>query len=271
MPELPEVETIRQGLVPMIGSAVESVEIRRRDVIDGLAERGDERALLAGATIVALHRHGKQLAIEGDTGRAVVVHLGMSGQLRVELEGAILAPHTHVVWRLSNGNRLTFRDPRRFGGITLCHSLEALRQRWSALGPDAIEITEGGLRAACKGTRRSIKAVLLDQAAVAGIGNIYADEALFLAHVRPTRTARRVNQEQLDSLARSIREILTMAIERGGSTLRDYVRADGRAGSAQDLHRVYGRGGLPCVRCGGDLRKTVIVQRTTVYCPRCQF
>lgn len=272
MPELPEVETIRRGLVPLIGIVIESVEIRRGDVIDGLAGSRDDhqRSLLAGTAIVGLHRHGKQLAIEGRSGRVTLVQLGMSGQLLVEQSGAAIAAHTHVVWKLADGRRLTFRDPRRFGGITLFGSLKTLTERWATLGPDALGITEAELREACAETRRSIKAVLLDQHAIAGVGNIYADESLFLAGVRPTRRAHRLTANQLDRLSHSIREVLEAGVKGGGSTLRDYFGVDGRSGSAQESHRVYGRGGLPCLQCRGMLRKLVMTQRTTVYCPSCQ-
>ncbi len=272
MPELPEVETIRRGLVPLIGTTIESVEIRRSDVINGLigSRHSHQKGLLAGTAIVGLHRHGKQLAIEGKLGRVVLVQLGMSGQLLVEQIGAAMTAHSHVVWNLADGRRLTFRDPRRFGGITLHDSLKSLREAWANLGPDALEITEAQLRKACTGTRRSIKAVLLDQNAIAGVGNIYADESLFRSGVRPTRRAHRLNERQFLQLADAIREVLNAGVEGGGSTLRDYVGVDGRSGSAQESHRVYGRGGLPCVQCGGALRKTVVTQRTTVYCPGCQ-
>lgn len=272
MPELPEVETIRRGLLPLIGTTIRRVEIRRRDVITGLAEADheDQRRLLSGTPIVNLHRHGKQLAIEGGAGLVVLVQLGMSGQLLLEPADAPILAHTHVIWMLATGSRLSFRDPRRFGGITLVDSLAALRTRWDALGPDALEISEVALRKACSGTRRSIKAVLLDQNAIAGVGNIYADESLFQAGVRPTRAAHRLSAEQRSQLASSIRMVLQAGVVGGGSTLRDYVGVDGQPGSAQDSHLVYGRGGMPCLRCGTDLRRLVVTQRTTVYCPRCQ-
>lgn len=272
MPELPEVETIRRGIASRIGVPVTSVDVRRADVIAGLPPKSEdaERALLAGSAVARLHRRGKQLALEGTCGRVVLVQLGMSGQLCSQRDEGQFQSHTHVVWRFRDGKRMIFRDPRRFGGLTLLDSVASLESHWSDLGPDALEIDAKHLVEACQGSRRTIKAVLLDQRVLAGVGNIYADEALFLAGMRPSRSAHRFSKVDLGELAPAVRAVLAEGVKARGSTLRDYVDADGARGGAQNGHRVYGRGGKPCVQCGTTLRKASVAQRTTVYCPVCQ-
>jgi formamidopyrimidine-DNA glycosylase len=271
MPELPEVESTRRSLRPRIGARVSRVDLRRAQIVDG--PRTPE-ALLAGSTILGLHRHGKQLAIEGE--RAVVlVHLGMTGQLVIASTPPQPDRHIHAVWSLVGVREtpvasLWFRDPRRFGGLWTFASMSVLRQRWARLGPDALGVPDDALPDALAGSRRAIKAVLLDQAVLAGVGNIYADEALFRAGIRPTKPAARLTLAQSNCLTESLRQILAESIESGGSTLRDYRDAAGQAGSFQSRHRVYGRGGEPCLVCGTRLTRTTIAQRTTVYCRRCQ-
>lgn len=272
MPELPEVECIRRALLPLVGRRVESVDLHRRDIVENPPKRGLSATLLAGDVIAGLHRHGKQLAVEGGAGRVVCVQLGMTGQLLVDEGASAKRPaHVHAVWTLDDGRTLAFRDPRRFGGLSLYASMDAIRaDRWAALGPDALDHRMGDLAAACKRSGRAIKDLLLDQSALAGVGNIYADESLFLARVRPTRRASRLTRAEIDGLSEAVRRVLARAVEAGGSTLRDYVRPDGAPGGAGALHLAYGRGGQPCVRCSTPLRRTTVGQRTTAYCPQCQ-
>lgn len=274
MPELPEVESTRRSLVPLIGGRVISVELHRSDIVEGVRTPA---ALLAGSSILALHRRGKQLAIEG-TGGVVLVHLGMTGQL--ELSAADTQPahdrHTHAVWSLKlatpsgSSGVLWFRDPRRFGGLWTFASMNDVHSRWAALGPDALTISGEELARAIAGSKRAIKAALLDQSMLAGVGNIYADEALFRVGIRPGRLAARITREHSERLAAAIRDVLGESIQSGGSTLRDYRDAAGQAGSFQSRHRVYGRGGEACLTCGTRLTQTTIAQRTTVYCRNCQ-
>lgn len=275
MPELPEVESTRRSLLPIIGGRVVSVDLRRSDIVEGPRTPA---ALLSGSSILALHRHGKQLAIEATRG-VVLVHLGMTGQLelaRVAGEDHASDRHTHAVWSLelaappASPGLLWFRDPRRFGGLWTFPSMGEVRARWNDLGPDALTISGEELAGAVADSRRAIKAALLDQAAIAGVGNIYADEALFRAGIRPGRRTSRLTREQCERLAGAIRDVLAESIQSGGSTLRDYRDAAGQAGNFQSRHRVYGRGGEPCVVCGTRLTQTTIAQRTTVYCRRCQ-
>ncbi|MEZ6242503.1 MAG: bifunctional DNA-formamidopyrimidine glycosylase/DNA-(apurinic or apyrimidinic site) lyase [Phycisphaerales bacterium] len=291
MPELPEVETVRRTLeARVVGRRVTSATLKRRDVLvmpgdpaggfsrargEGRVEYGRvrQRDLLAGDVLGEVIRHGKQLAIVGDSGRVVCVHLGMSGNLiwrapRARLEHA---GHVHTVWRLDDGSRLVFRDPRRFGGLWAFPSLEALwASRWDALGPDAIRVRAPQLQRALARTDRAVKAALLDQSVVAGVGNIYADEALFGAGVDPRRPGASLTPAECASLARQIRGVLARAVTARGSTLRDYRDANGDSGAYQLAHSVYGRGGEPCPKCGGALASALVAQRTTVWCPSCQ-
>lgn len=283
MPELPEVETVRRDLASsVVGLRVHEVVVDRPSVVEG---QRDGAALLAGLTIRAVARHGKQLAVlageEGATPdglRAICIHLGMTGQLLRLLEGEEPAAqdHVHVRWRLRDkagrsAGRLLFRDPRRFGGIWTYESFAALRQaRWSALGPDAIDGSLAQRLVEFKSSSRPVKAVLLDQSVVAGIGNIYADEALFGAGIRPTRRMSRITGAELSRLAECVGAVLGRAIVARGSTLRDYRGADGSAGAFQLEHAVYGRAEEACRACGATLRSKPVAQRTTVWCPSCQ-
>lgn len=269
MPELPEVEHVRRTLVPhLVGQRLTGVTVRRATVVAGPAT---ERALLVGSTIAGIERHGKQLAMLGDSGRVVVVQLGMSGQVLCDAESRPELPtHVHIVWRTSRGASILFRDPRRFGGITPLESREALLARWSSLGPDALAINPGALAAGLRGSRRAVKAALLDQSVLAGVGNIYADEACFRAGIRPRRSAHRLNVCEVERLAEAVGAVLRAAVSAGGSTLRDYLDADGKPGEYRREHSVYGRGGEACRVCATRLRTGTIAQRTTVWCPRCQ-
>lgn len=279
MPELPEVEHLRRTLEPhLLGASIERAELRRRDVLDSSAfERrvGAAEALLVGVRVVALHRRGKQLAIVGHDGRTLCVHLGMSGQVAVETDAKVVpSTHQHARWwlRREGGSpaRMVFRDPRRFGGLWALPNLDALDTRWNALGPDALGVTADHLRAIAERTRRAVKAALLDQSQLAGVGNIYADEALFRAGIHPRRPFHRLRDPDLLRLAEAIRSVLQAAVDSGGSSLRDYRDAAGAPGAFQHLHLVYGRAGEPCPTCGTALRSGQVGGRTTVWCPRCQ-
>ncbi|MGH7133502.1 MAG: bifunctional DNA-formamidopyrimidine glycosylase/DNA-(apurinic or apyrimidinic site) lyase [Phycisphaerales bacterium] len=268
MPELPEVESVRRSLQPhLLGVTVRSVMLRRRDIVTGPSSPA---ALLAGETITHLDRRGKQLALIAASGRALIVQLGMSGQFF--FRAAAPAPeltHVHALWTLPRG-QLVFRDPRRFGGLTTLASAAALTDHWTALGPDALTVQATHLVKRLATARRAIKAALLDQAVLAGVGNIYADEALFFAAIAPTRRADRLSAVDLDRLAGAIRQVLAASIASGGSTLRDFLDGDGRPGAYRDRHAVYGRAGQPCRTCATKLRSGLLAQRTTVWCPTCQ-
>lgn len=267
MPELPEVETVRRSVAEVVvGQRVTSVRVHRPDVVRG------EAGLLRLGRVESVQRLGKQLALVGDSGRCVCIHLGMTGSLCTgEPSGEAKTDHVHIVWRLTGGRTLRFRDPRRFGGVWAYPDVQALWEaRWSLLGPDATVVRPGQLRTALGATRRAVKAALLDQRLVAGLGNIYVDEALHRVGIHPLRPADTLGHDEVARLIRATRQILQRAILAGGSTLRDYVDANGSAGGFQHQHRVYGRGGQPCHRCGQALDTMVVAGRTTVACPHCQ-
>jgi formamidopyrimidine-DNA glycosylase len=288
MPELPEVEHLRRSLEPwLVGGRLGRVVVRRRSVVEvlgGVRERDLGPVLLANSTVVATHRHGKQMAIESDTGAVLVVQLGMTGSVTIE-RGApprgMPARHRHVLWdfmpapaRLAEPPhqpwRLAFRDPRRFGGLTAYPSLQALQEVWATLGPDALTISSSALHDRLATSARPIKSSLLDQGVLAGVGNIYADEALFASKIHPLTPARQVSKTHCDLLASSLRRILRAAVEAGGSTLRDYRDAFGEPGDAVQTHQAYGRSDQPCFRCRTPLVGFQLSGRTTVYCPNCQ-
>lgn len=269
VPELPEVETTRRSLERLLsGTRLTSARAIRADVV-----RGDRTppALLAGQAIASLARHGKQLALIGADGACVSIHLGMSGRLEVAESGTRRPPHTHVVWTTEDGRQLRFIDPRRFGGVWTHRSLAELQSdRWSRLGPDAASLTTAQLRSAVTIRSAPIKSVLLDQRAVAGIGNIYADEALHSARIRPQRTAKDLVNQEHATLARKIRSVLTTALRAGGTTLRDYRTPEGTTGAYSAQRLVYGRAGQACPGCRQILLTDQTAARTTVWCPNCQ-
>jgi formamidopyrimidine-DNA glycosylase len=274
MPELPEVETVRRSLAPRwIGRKTQSVTIHRVGILRNAPRRDRSRALGCPGRVRDILRHGKQLAIVFDGGRVVQVHLGMTGQLFV-LEPNQKPPqpnHIHVRWCLDNGSTVCFRDPRRFGGVWVFDSIDALREsRWDNLGPDALKITGHQLRANLGQSTRAIKACLLDQGVLAGVGNIYADEALYLAGINPHTPAQDLKRADVTRLAGTIRKALAAAVRARGSTLRDFLDAELRPGSQQTRFRVYSRAGEPCPGCGMTLIGSRIAQRTTTHCPKCQ-
>jgi len=280
LPELPEIEHLCTMLRPrLLGATVRSVRIDRADVVRshrGRRAAPSSAAMLAGDRIVEIRRHGKQFALIGAGGPVVAVHLGMSGGLRHDDEDETppAEPHVHVRWRLERDGRsavLSFRDPRRFGGLWAIPSVDALLAgRWSELGPDALGIDAAALRSALRRTRRPIKAALLDQRLVAGLGNIYVDECLHAAGVHPLRRTDRLPAATVERLHVAIGQILRAAAAAGGSTLRDYLDAAGAPGGYGRLHAVYGRTGQPCPRCGRPIVRLLVAQRSSHVCPRCQ-
>ena len=283
MPELPEVEAVRRQLAASIlDRKVERVRVHRRDVIrdPNGRRRGrlEDRQLGVDRTIRRVDRRGKQLIIQFDDEQGLVLRLGMSG--RVEVGDAArrrrIPPHRHVAWTITGtmgrpALRMEFIDPRRFGGVHLYESPEDRDQRvLGNLGPEATGIDGKALGERLKASRRSIKAVLLDQQAIAGIGNIYADESLFRSGIRPERPASDLNDQDLDRLAASIRTTLDHAIEAGGTTLRDHRLPDGSAGTFGSGHLAYGRSGQPCMRCQTPMTGCIVAGRSTTWCGSCQ-
>lgn len=282
MPELPEIANLKRSLEPLlVGAVVGRVALNRPQIVRNIDQssgptRISSRRLLAGQTIRRLDRHGKELAIITRDGPSLCVHLGMSGQLFYWAWRRRLSrlDHVHCTWQITSPagrGRLVFRDPRRFGGLWVFGSLSELRHsRWSRLGPDALSVDPSTLAERLKQTRRAIKAVLLDQRVIAGIGNIYADEILFAARIHPLSTAAGLGPAQRRALGSAIPRVLTQALRAGGSTIRDYRDATGQPGRFASRHRVYGRAGLPCHCCSRPLESIRIAQRSTVFCGSCQ-
>jgi formamidopyrimidine-DNA glycosylase len=281
LPELPEVEHLRQTLAPvLVGARVLRVRLARHDIVRPVSPtrsaRVSSRDLLGADVIERLERHGKNLAIIGKSGRVVGVHLGMSGQLRFVPKGEALNrnDHVHCTWWLkttATEGRMIFRDPRRFGGLFPAHSLDQLKQqRWNQLGTDALTIKPADLFERLHRRNRPIKAALLDQALIAGVGNIYADEALFVARIHPQMPCVRLSRSNCERLTNAIQRVMLQAIGSGGSTIRSYIDSDGRGGTYASKHQVYGRNGKPCLRCESTLKSMAVAQRTTVFCPKCQ-
>jgi formamidopyrimidine-DNA glycosylase len=272
MPELPEVETVARGVDERIrGERIESAWFS--DKPEPFKTPPAEMAeALAGRRIGQVRRVGKtivfDLALDGDSpGLQWLVHLGMTGRLLVSEASVPMPLHTHGVLHLSSGRELRFVDARRFGRMGL-HRLET--SSFAGTGREPLEITLADFQALFRGRRTSIKAALLNQKLLHGVGNIYADEALFRAGIRPRRSAARLTRAELGGLYASLREVLNAAILLGGSSVSDYVDADGVRGFFQLEHRVYMRGGEPCLVCGTEIRRIVVAGRGTHYCPVCQ-
>jgi formamidopyrimidine-DNA glycosylase len=292
MPELPEVETVRRGLEPvLVGRSVTAIEMRRPDLRFPLPERFGER--IVGQQITALVRRAKYLIAELSGGDDLVMHLGMTGRFTIiqnrtrETPGDYVygidadSRHDHVVMHLSDGARIVYNDPRRFGFMLMMPHHERLTHAlFHNLGVEPLgnDLTADYLAARALGKKTSLKSFLMDQRVIAGLGNIYASEVLFHAGLSPNRRAscladhRGAPTGKAIRLVPAIREVLQTAIRFGGSTLRDYRRADGRTGAFQEEFTVYDRAGLACIRseCGGHIRRTVTAGRASFYCPRCQ-
>ncbi len=268
MPELPEVETTVRGLRPVLeGQVIERVTLRRGDLRRPFPPDLGQR--LTGARVTGLGRRAKYGLIETDRGDTLVFHLGMSGRWRIDPEA--LGAHDHVLIDTAR-HRLALNDARRFGSIDLVPT--AGLDHWppfAALGPEPLgpDFDAAYLVAAFENRVAPVKALLLDQRIVAGLGNIYVCEALFLAGIAPTRPAGQIARTRLTKLVDAIRAVLTAAIEAGGSTLRDYARPSGELGYFAKQWRVYGREGEPC-ECGGTVARRVDGGRSTFWCPKCQ-
>jgi formamidopyrimidine-DNA glycosylase len=291
MPELPEVETVRRGLAPaMLGARIDTVELRRADIRFPFPPSFAKR--LTGQRIIDVQRRAKYLLFRMDGGETLIAHLGMSGSFRTEKtevstpgkfhhERSKHSKHDHVVLVLDNGWVITYNDPRRFGFMDLA-STEALQQhvRMRGLGvePLAPEFDAVQLAALFAGARAPLKSALLDQKRIAGLGNIYACEALFRARLAPSRpasvlaNARGAPTKAATAISKAIRAVLEEAVKAGGSTLRDHRQANGELGYFQHVFKVYDREGLPCERrgCAGIIARITQAGRSTFYCPKCQ-
>lgn len=286
MPELPEVETVRRGLVPaMEGKRIERAEVRRPDLRWPFPERMAER--LSGAGIERLRRRSKYILADLSTGETLLVHLGMTGRMTVSGIAAPYVPgqfhhthplpekHDHVVFDMGDGARVTFNDARRFGAMDLMATDRAeAHPLLAALGPEPLgnDFHADLLEARLKGRKGPVKVLLLDQRIVAGLGNIYVSEALHRAGIHPERAGGSIPRDGLERLVGDIRAVLAEAIEAGGSSLRDYRQADGELGYFQHSFRVYDRAGAPCPTpgCTGSVQRIVQGGRSSYYCATCQ-
>jgi len=270
MPELPEVETTVRGLAPVLeGKRIAAVEARRPDLRRPFPP--DLRQRLTGARVTRLGRRAKYGLIETERGDTLVFHLGMSGSWR--LDPAELGRHDHLLIETEEGRRLSLHDPRRFGSIDLVRtdSLD-LAEPFLRMGPEPLGDSFDGafLEGALAGRSAPIKALLLDQRIVAGLGNIYVCDALNLARIAPGRAGGHIARGRLDRLAEAIKAVLQAAIGAGGSSLRDYVQPNGELGYFSSEWRVYGREGKPCPRCRATIRRRTDSGRSTFYCAKCQ-
>jgi formamidopyrimidine-DNA glycosylase len=287
MPELPEVETVRRGLAPIMeGKRFAKVEVRRGDLRWPLPKGFAQK--LNGKTVQGLGRRAKYLLADLSSGDVLLMHLGMSGSFRVGKDSAPgtyyherskSTAHDHIVFHMSNGATVTFNDPRRFGSMKLVSRARLEDEPLlRSLGPEPLgnEFDSAMLAKACAGKKTSLKAALSDQRVVAGLGNIYVCEALFRARLSPKRIASTIADrngkpnERAKKLVDAIKAVLKDAIEAGGSSLRDHRRADGSLGDFQHNFQVYDREGEPCPCCKGKIKRIVQGGRSTFYCPSCQ-
>jgi formamidopyrimidine-DNA glycosylase len=270
MPELPEVETTLRGIAPHLKQRrIADVVIRNPRLRWPIPENLPE--LLRGHIVQDLQRRAKYLLVSFDHG-TLILHLGMSGSLRVLPLSTPAGKHDHFDLVMDNGQLLRLRDPRRFGAVLWHQGDVAQHPLLASLGPEPLQarFDADALYAATRKRKAAIKLVIMDNHVVVGVGNIYANEALFRAGIRPQLAAGKISKERCARLTQTIKEVLRAAIKKGGSSLRDYVDSDGKQGYFQQHYFVYGRMGEPCRACGTPIRQIRQGQRSTFYCPRCQ-
>ena len=282
MPELPEVETVRRGLAPVMeGQVIARAQVNRPDLRWPFPP--DMAARLTGRRVMALRRRSKYILADLDSGETLLIHLGMSGRMLVSgdplglfvHDHPMAEKHDHVVLHIANGARITFNDPRRFGAMDLLETATADQHKLlSVIGPEPLgnDFNEPYLVAALKGRNTPVKSALLDQRIVAGLGNIYVCEALFRARISPQRRAGQIAATRVAAMVPIIRQVLAEAIEAGGSSLRDFRQADGELGYFQHSFDAYGREGEPCRApgCNSTIARIVQGGRSSFYCPKCQ-
>lgn len=265
MPELPEVETVVRTLAPRVTRLrIERVDRLRPDMVEPAGF--DFVQAVTGRVIDDVRRRAKRIVFSLDNAARFFIHLGMTGQLTLEPPDAPLKPHTHLVATLANRRQLRLVDPRRFGAIVWLGDLDHAN-----VGPEPLDLSPARLAKLLHATRRAVKVALLDQTMIAGIGNIYADEALYRARIHPMTPACSLTIEQVSELNRAIKHVLRAAIRAGGSSISDYVDAAGNRGSFQHRHEAYDREGQPCRRCRqATIERIVLGGRSTHFCPVCQ-
>jgi formamidopyrimidine-DNA glycosylase len=270
VPELPEVETVVRDLRPLlIGRKFTGIQVGKHKLRCPWSRSWNSSII--GQSVDAIARRGKWILIDLGEPR-LVVHLGMTGQFTVTAADRTRESHTHLVFKLDDGNELRFRDVRRFGSVRMLSNRATLEEFLASirLGPEPFDLDAETWRLALSRTNRNLKAILLDQTIAAGIGNIYADESLFEARLHPALLGRQIMPKQANTLRRAIVTVLTRAIDKRGSSIRDYVGGDGLKGEMQHEFRVYGRTGEPCLRCRSKIVRITLAGRSTHFCPRCQ-
>lgn len=264
MPELPEVQSVVTTIRPFLrGRTFERIVHLRPDIVEGIA---DFRKIVCKRTVADVFRRGKRILISLDRADHFYVHLGMTGHLTVAAPDDPLEPHTHWIALLTSGQQIRFTDARRFGGIFWLGQGAVD----DGLGPEPLEVTPAQLFAALSTSQRPIKNALLDQRLLAGVGNIYADEALHKSGIHPLARSGDLDRRAVQKLTRALQSILARAIAEGGSTIRDYRDANGNSGKYQDRHQVYGRETLPCHKCKSPIERIVLAGRSAHFCPNCQ-
>jgi len=276
MPELPEVETVVRGLRRHLpGRRIVELRLGKTDFMDDPAAIGER---VPGSLIRAVRRHGKFLVLDLEAGAAdgsgaraelLVIHLGMTGQLTVVAADTEVKPHTHVFFMLDDRRELRFCDPRRFGRMLVATPADG-QKILGPLGADPLEVSEADFRRLITSRRARIKALLLDQTVFRGMGNIYTDESLWRAKIHPARLGANLKPPEIRKLHRAMRAILEQAIKLGGSSISDYVGADGEPGEFQIRHRAYDREGKKCFRCRARIRRMIVAGRSSYFCPKCQ-
>lgn len=270
MPELPEVETTRRGITPhVLNSTISSLILKRSDLRLPIPPSIQE---IAGHSISSIERRSKYLIFHLTSGASLIIHLGMSGSLRITHPSELWKKHDHVAICLSNGNQLRFHDPRRFGLILHTTHPPDQHPLLAKLGPEPLspDFNLKTFSLACRKRNTPIKTTLMDSKIVVGVGNIYASEALFSAGILPQTPASNLQLKQLKKLIPAIQFILKKSIEQGGTTLRDFINADGKPGYFKQNLMVYGRSGQPCQICKTPIQQQLLSQRSTFWCPRCQ-
>jgi formamidopyrimidine-DNA glycosylase len=280
VPELPEVETVANGVNARVGGQrivrvwtsgkPQTFKSPEEEIAETLTGARIERVRRVGKSIVVDLGQGQGPKAKGQGHAQFVVHLGMTGRLLVSQPDVPLPPHTHAVLTLADGREVRFVDPRRFGRLSVVHLEEGKPEGFTGTGKEPTTIGAEEFAELFRGRKLAIKAALLNQSILHGVGNIYADESLFRAGIRPRKQAGRLTREELGRLHKALQQVLKHAIELGGSSVSDYVDADGVRGFFQLEHKVYGRAGEACRVCKTPLKKIVVGGRTTVYCPTCQ-
>jgi formamidopyrimidine-DNA glycosylase len=269
MPELPEVENVRRTLATRLaGKSLRGCQIHFPGV---MTFQGESEKPPLPASFLGARRHGKFLNLDLGRAQNLLTHFRMTGSFSFRNQRDPVLPHTHVEFALSSGEILAYRDPRRFGRLWWFSGVDAFAvPPVSRTGPDALQVEKEDFTRTIRSRRRMLKPLLLDQRLLAGLGNIYVDEMLFETRIHPRQPSDRLGERKVAELWSVMRRILLEAIGKGGSSIRDFVDSEGRAGEYQREHRVYDKAGEPCPRCGRPLRRTLVGQRGTTLCPRCQ-